>query len=161
MGLVAGEGCVQLFPEDVDFVIHVDEEHICIACGSPRVTAHARVAVVPVEDLLLRPRVFAVGPTHRVESGAVHGVPEMDAHGLIGAVRGGRRLPGDGGMLVGGVAVEAAVPAGLEADIRVIHGLQVEFVDRSWPPDVGAVIADDLGYGIVVADVEYMPLLQR
>lgn len=64
-------------------------------------------------------------------------------------------------MLIGGVAVEATVPASLEADIRVIHGLQIQLVDRSWPPDIGAVIADDLGNGIIVADVEYMPLLQR
>lgn len=64
-------------------------------------------------------------------------------------------------MLIGGVAVEATVPASLEADIRVIHGLQFKIVDRPWPPDIGAVIADDLGYRVVVADVEYMPLLQR
>lgn len=45
------------------------------------------MAVVPVEDLLLCPRFVAVGPTNGVEGGAVHGVPEMDAHGLIGAIR--------------------------------------------------------------------------
>ena len=160
VGFVAGERRVQFLPQDVDLILQVDEEDICIAGRSPGVTSHARVAVVPAEDLLLCPIIVPVGPTHRVERGAVHGVPQMDAHGLIGAVRGGRRLPGDRGMLVGGVAVEATVPASLEADVRVIHGLQVKIVDRSWPPDIGAVIADDLADGIVGADVVYMPLFQ-
>ena len=52
---VAFERRVQFLPEDVDFVIQADEEDICVACRSPRVAAHARVAVVSVEDLLLRP----------------------------------------------------------------------------------------------------------
>ena len=61
-------------------------------------------------------------------------------------------------MVVSGHAVEATVPAGLEADVRVIHGLQVEVVNRPLPPDVGGVIVDDLGDGIVDVDVVYMPL---
>ena len=52
---VAFERRVQFLPEDVDFVFQVDEEDICVAGRSPRVAAHARVAVVSVEDLLLRP----------------------------------------------------------------------------------------------------------
>ena len=138
--------------------MQVDEEDICVACRSPRVAAHARVAVVSIEDLLLRPRIVAVGPTHRVESGAVHSVPEVDSDGLIGAAHCGRRLPRDWGVLVGGVAVETTVPAGLKPNVRVVHGLQVKTVDRSWPPDVGGIIVDDFGDGIVAADVEYMPL---
>ena len=68
-------------------ILQVDEEYICVARRSPRVAAHATVAVVTVEDLLLCPGVVAVGPAYRVESGGVHAVPEMDADGLIGAVR--------------------------------------------------------------------------
>ena len=49
------ECCVQFLPQDVDLILQVDEEDICITCRSPRVAAHARVAVVSVEDLLLRP----------------------------------------------------------------------------------------------------------
>ena len=116
------------------------------------------MAVVSIEDLLLRPRIVAVGPTHRVESGAVHSVPEVDSDGLIGAAHCGRRLPRDWGVLVGGVAVETTVPASLKPNIRVVHGLQVKTIDRSWPPDVGGIIVDDFGDGIVAADVEYMPL---
>ncbi len=85
----------------------------------------------------------------------------MDADGLIGAVHRGRRLPGDWGMFVGSVAVEATVPASLEADVRVIHGLQIEIVDRSGLPDIGGITVDGLGDGVVDVDVEYMPLLQR
>ena len=155
---VAFEGRVQFLPEDVDFILQVDEEDICVACRSPRVAAHARVAVVSVEDLLLRPRGVAVGPTHRVESGAVHSVPEMDTDGLIGAAHCGRRLPRDWGVLVGGVAVETTVPASLKPNVGVVHGLQIKIVNRSWPPDVGRIIVDDFGDGVVAADVEYMPL---
>ena len=155
---VAFERCVEFLPEDVDFVFQVDEEDIGVACGSPRVAAHASVAVVSVEDLLLRPRIVAVGPTHRVESGAVHSVPEMDTDGLVGAAHCGRRLSRDGGVLVGGVAIKPTVPASLKPNVRVVHGLQVQIIDRSWPPDVGGIIVDDLGDGIVAADVEYMPL---
>ena len=82
----------------------------------------------------------------------------MDADGLIGAVPCSRGLPRNRRMVVGGVAVEATVPAGLEANVRVIHGLQVEVLDRPLPPDVGGVIVDDLGDGIVDVDVKYMPL---
>ena len=85
----------------------------------------------------------------------------MDADGLIGAVRCGGRLPGNWGVFVSGVAVEAAVPASLKPDVRIIHGLQVQTVDRSWPPDIGAIIVDNLGDGVVGVDVEYMPLSQR
>ena len=155
---VAFERRVELLPEDVDFVLQVDEEDICVACWSPRVAAHAPVAVVAVEDLLLRPRVVAVGPTHRVESGAIHTVPEMDTDGLIGTGACRRRLPRDGGVLVGGVAVESTVPASLEPNVRVVHRLQVQRIDWSWPPDVGGIIVNDFGDSIVVADIEYMPL---
>ena len=61
-------------------------------------------------------------------------------------------------MLVGGVAVEATVPASLEPNVGVVHGLQVKTVDRSWPPDIGGIVVDDFGDSVVVADVEYMPL---
>ena len=64
-------------------------------------------------------------------------------------------------MLVGGVAVEATVPASLKPNVRVVHGLQVKTVNRSWPPDVGGIIVNDFGDGIVVANVEYMPLPPR
>ena len=85
----------------------------------------------------------------------------MDADGLIGAVHRGRRLPGYWGMIICGVAVEATVPASLEADIRVIHGLQVKITDWPSPPNIGGVIVDGLGDGIVDVDVEYMPLLRH
>ena len=123
MGAVNRDRRVQFLPEDVEFVLQVDEEDICVACRSPRVTAHARVAVVPVEGLLRLPCVVAVGPAHGVESRGVGGVPKMDTDGLIGAVHRGRRLPGNWRMIVSGVAVKATVPASLEADIGVIHGL--------------------------------------
>ena len=64
-------------------------------------------------------------------------------------------------MIVGGVTVEATVPASLEADVRVIHGLQVQSVDGSRAPDIGGVAVDSLRDGIVGVDVEYMPLLQH
>ena len=155
---VALERRVEFLPEDVDFILQIDEEDVCVARGPPRIAAHAPVAVVSVEDLLLRPRSVAVGPTHGVESGAVHTVPEVDADRLIGAAHCGRRLPRNRGVLVGGVAVEATVPASLKPNVGVVHGLQVKTIDRSWPPDVGGIIVDDLGDGIVIADVEYMPL---
>ena len=86
VGAVASECRVQFLPQYVEFVLQVDKKDICVACRSPRVTAHAGVAVVPAEDLLLCPCLVAVGPAHGVESGRVDGVPEMDADGLIGAV---------------------------------------------------------------------------
>ena len=61
-------------------------------------------------------------------------------------------------MVVGGVAVETTVPASLEANVGVIHGLQIKSVDRSFPPDVSGVIVDDFGDGVIDVDVEYMPL---
>ena len=61
-------------------------------------------------------------------------------------------------MVVGLVAVETTIPASLEADVGVIHGLQVEVVNGSFPPDVGEVVVDDLGDGTVDVDVKYMPL---
>ena len=82
----------------------------------------------------------------------------MDADALVGAARCGRRLPRDWGVLVGGIAVEATVPASFKPNVGVVHGLQVKTINRSWPPDVGGVIVDDFGDGIIVADVEYMPL---
>lgn len=85
----------------------------------------------------------------------------MDADGLIGAIPCSGGLPGEWGMIIGGVAVETTVPASLEADIGVIHCLQIEVVDRSLSPDVGVVIVDDLAEGIVDVDVEYMPLFSR
>lgn len=160
MGAVAHDRCVQVFPQYIDFVLHVDEEHIRVAAGTPRVAAHACVAVVPVERLLLGPGIVAVGPAHGVERGGVAGVPEVDADGLIGTVPGtAGGLPGNGRVVIGGVAVETAVPAGLEADVGVVHGLQVEGVDRSLPPDVGGVVVDHFGDGVVDVDVEYMPLI--
>lgn len=60
-------------------------------------------------------------------------------------------------MVISGVTVETAVPTSLEADVRVIHGLQVEVVYRSISPDVGGVIVNDLGDGIIDVDVEYVP----
>lgn len=161
MGAVAHERRVQVFPQYVDFVLQVDQEHISVAAGTPGVAAHAPVAVVPAEDLLLGPCVVAVGPAHGVESGGVAGVPEMYADGLVGAVPCTRGLARNWGMIVGGVAVETTVPASLEADVGIIHGLQIEVVDRSRPPDVGGVIVDDLGDGIVDVDIEYMPLFYR
>lgn len=161
MGAVAHDCRVQVFPQYVDFVLQIDEEHIGVAAGTPRVATHARVAVVPVEGLLLCPEIVAIGPTHGVEGGGVAGVPEMDADGLIGAVPCTRGLPGNGGMVVVGIAVETAVPAGLEADVGIIHGLQVEGVNRSAPPDVGGIVVDDFGDGVVDVDIEYMPLFQR
>ena len=119
------------------------------------------MAVVPVEVLLRRPGVVAVGPAHGVEGCGVGGVPEMDADGLIGAVASGCGLSGDGGMVVSGVAVEATVPTTLEADVGIIHGLQIQVVQRSFPPDVGGVVVDELNDGIVDVEVEYMPLFQR
>ena len=119
------------------------------------------MAVVSVEGLLLCPSLVAVGPAHGLESGGVAGVPEMDSDGLIGAISGTLGLPRNGRMLVGGVTVETAVPAGLEADVRVIHRLQVEVVNGSLPPDVGVVVVDDLGDGIMDVDVVYMPLFPR
>ena len=160
MGTVSRQRRVQFLPQYVEFVLQVDEKHICVARRSPGITAHAGVAVVPIEDLLLGPFVGPVGPAHGIKGGGVLPVPEMDADGLIGAVGRSRRLPGDRGMAVGGVAVEAPVPASLEADVGVIHGLQVEAVDGSRRPDVGGVTVDDLGDGIVDVDVENMPLFQ-
>ena len=64
-------------------------------------------------------------------------------------------------MFVGGVAVEATVPASLKPDVRVIHGLQVETVNGSRPPYVCGVIVDDLGDAVVDVDVENMPLFQH
>ena len=81
------------------------------------------MAIVPVESLLLCPRIVAVGPAHGVESAGVAGVPEVDADGLVGAIPGARGLSGDWGMVIGSVAVETAVPACLEPDVRIIHGL--------------------------------------
>ena len=75
MGAVAGDGRVQFLPQDVEFVLQVDEKDVGVARRTPRVAAHAGVAVVPVEYLLLRPRVIAIGPAHGVESGRVDGVP--------------------------------------------------------------------------------------
>ena len=61
-------------------------------------------------------------------------------------------------MLVGGVAVKATIPARLEPDIWIIHGLQIQIVDGSGLPDIGRVAVDGLGDGIVNIDVEDMPL---
>ena len=118
------------------------------------------MAVEPAEGLLLCPCVVAVGPTHGVESGGVAGVPEMDADGLIGAIPCRRGLPRNWRMVVVGVAVKTTVPASLEANVGVCHGLQVEVVNRSLSPNVGGVIVDDLGDGIVDVDVKYMPLFK-
>ena len=123
VGAVPRQRRVQFFPQYIELVLQIDKEHIGVARGPPRVTAHARVAVVPVEDLLLGPFVRAVGPAHGVERGRILPVPQVDADGLVGAVGRRRRLSGDWGVAVGGVAVEAAVPAGLEADVGVVHGL--------------------------------------
>ena len=161
MRFVARDRGVQFLPQDSEFVLQVNEEHVCVAGGSPRVTAHAGVAIVPVEYLLLCPEVVAIGPAHGVESGGVFGVPEMDADGLIGAIHRSRCLPRDGGMVVGGIAVEAAVPASLKAHVWIIHRLQVEVVNRSRSPDIGGVIIDGFHDGIVDVDVEYMPLLEH
>lgn len=119
------------------------------------------MAVVPTKGLLFCPCLVAVSPAHGIESGSVAGVPEMDADGLIGAVPRNRGLPRNRGMVVGDVTVETTIPAGLEADVRVIHGLQVECVDRSFPPNVSEVIVDDLGNRVVNVDVEYVPLFKR
>lgn len=80
---------------------------------------------------------------------------------MIGAVTRSRGLSRDWGMVVGGVAVETTIPTGLEADVRVIHSLQIEGIDRSFPPNVGEVVVDDLGNSIVDVDVEYVPLFRR
>ena len=117
------------------------------------------MAVVPVEGLLRCPGVIAVGPAHGIKGCGVGGVPQMDADGLIGAVPSGCGLSGHGGMVVSGVAVEATVPTTLEADVGIIHGLQIQVVKRSFPPDVGGVVVYELDDGIVDVEVEYMPLL--
>lgn len=116
------------------------------------------MAIVPIKGLLLRPQIVAVSPTYRVEGGGVAGVPEVDADGLVRAVPCGRDLPRDWGMVVGGIAVETTVPASFEADVGVIHGLQVQLINWSRPPDVGTVVVDDLGDGIVGINIEYVPL---
>ena len=85
----------------------------------------------------------------------------MDADGLIGAVTRSYGLSRDWGVVVGRVAVKTTIPAGLETNVRVIHGLQVECINRSFPPNVGEVIVDDFGNSIVDVDVEYVPLFKR
>lgn len=85
----------------------------------------------------------------------------MDADGLIGAVTRSHGLSRDWRMVVGGIAVETTIPAGLKADVRVIHGLQVECIDRSFPPNIGEVVVDDLGNSVVDVDVEYVPLIKN
>ena len=85
----------------------------------------------------------------------------MDTDGLIGAVTRSRGLSRDWGMVIGGVAVKTTIPAGLEADVRIIHSLQVEGIDWSFPPNVGEVVVDDFGDSVVDVDVEYVPLFKR
>lgn len=85
----------------------------------------------------------------------------MDADGLIGTVPCSRGLSRDWGMVVGGLAVETTVPAGLKADVGVVHSLQVECIDGSIPPNVGEVIVDDLGNSIVDVDIKDVPLFKR
>lgn len=85
----------------------------------------------------------------------------MDADGLIGTVSCSRGLSRDWSMVVGGLAVETTVPAGLKTDVGVVHSLQIECIDGPFPPNVGEIIADDLGNSIVVADIKDVPLFKR
>ena len=85
----------------------------------------------------------------------------MDANGLIRTVPCSRGLSRDWGMVVSDVAVETTIPTGLKADVGVVHSLQVECIDGSFPPNVGEVIVDDLGNSIVVANIKDVPLFKR
>lgn len=46
----------------------------------------------------------------------------------------------------------------MKADVGVFDCLQIELVERTWCPDIGAVRVDDLRYDVVDVDIEYVPL---
>ena len=61
-------------------------------------------------------------------------------------------------MLVYDIRVEGAVPAGLEANVRVVDRFEIELIEWTWCPDVGAVGVDHFGDGVVDIDIEDVPL---
>ena len=83
----------------------------------------------------------------------------MDTDGLIRAVASTcDRLAWDRTMVIRFIGVEAAIPASFQSNIRIVHRLQVEAIDRAWDPDIGGITVGDLSYGIVDADIENVPL---
>ena len=75
MSSVAGQTSVQVFQQDVELIVHVDEEGISSATGSPRVTANTCVAIVSVKCLLFRPGSVSVCPAYGVKRRGIFGIP--------------------------------------------------------------------------------------
>ena len=84
----------------------------------------------------------------------VHAVLLVVGHGRVGRVAVGRQ-----GRVHGvRVAVVAAVPAGLQADLVGVVDLFVLRAQRAFGPEVGRVAVTLLPEGVVDVDVEEVPL---
>ena len=115
------------------------------------------MAVVTLEVLLLSPIIATVAPCAGLKRGRVASIPEEDADrgvaaALIGALAGYRAV------IVCDVRVEATVPTCLQSYVRVVHGFEIELVERTGDPDVGRVAVGHFGDGAIGVDIEDVPL---
>ena len=113
--------------------------------------------IIILEVLLLSPIIATVAPCTGLEGGRVTSIPEEDADGGIAAALIGA-LARDRAVIVGDVRVEAAIPTCLQSHVRVVHGFEVELVERTRDPDVGRVTVGHFGDGAIDVDVKDVPL---
>ena len=101
---------IQILPQNFEFVIHVNEEHISVAARSPGVTTDPSMAVVAIECLLFGPCSVSVCPANRVKCCGILSVPKVDPYHLIGVVAWVLCLSWYWAVIVGGIRVEGPVP---------------------------------------------------
>ena len=137
------------------------EEDVVNARWSPGEAADTSVSVEALESMFQRPVCGTVRPAHLIEGCVARTVPQMDTANMtwvVAAAVGRLALAGNWSMGVVRIAIVRTVPAGLEPDVFAIEGFQVHTADRAVDPEIGGVGVIPFAYGVILIDVEYMPL---
>jgi hypothetical protein len=149
---------VGVAPPDGRCVVYVDHHGIGCSARLPTVAANTGMDVHVLPSVLFKPLVLALVPAVLLESRLIGWVPEVHA-GSVVVERDGAVVAVAGRELGSvGVAVVVAVPACLESNVWGIVCGQIEIVQRSVLPDVGAIAVYLLLHTAVFRDVEDMPL---
>ena len=148
---------IQILPQHIDPLLQIHEKHIGITPRSPRVTSYPRMPIIVLKLLLLGPDTISIDPRDTIKSRRVGRIPEMYTDRLV-CIIASIVLPRNRTVFVFDIGVKAAVPTGLQADVGVGHGAEVQLGERAGRPDVGFVAVDYFGNGALGVDVEDVPL---
>ena len=117
------------------------------------------MTIVTSKRLLRHPCRITVTPAYCPERCGVLSIPQVDSDGLIRVRTAYILLSRHGAVIVRDVRVKATIPASLEPDVGIVHGFQMEVIDRAWPPSVGDIAIGHLRDIITLVDVEDVPLM--